>query len=245
MNINKSKELIDKNTKVIIATLKISCLAAIVVLIPLYIYFYHKDFLMSFENFNDIVTFLEQYKLHSIPIYISLQILQIVISVIPGQVFQLAAGYLYTFFPATLFSIIGAVIGTTITFYLASWLGSDFIHMLFGKESTADYVAKLNSKRAYSIVFLLYLIPGLPKDVISYAAGISEMKYKPFIIISTVGRLPGMMGSIVIGSMWHKEEYFGMLILGVLAVVSFITCIICRKKIQQFLDKAYNKLNGL
>lgn len=245
MNVNRSKELIDKNIKAIIAILKLSCLIAIVVLIPLYIYFYHRDFLMSFENFNDVVTFLEQYKLHSIPVYISLQILQIIISVIPGQVFQLAAGYLYTFLPATIFSIIGAVIGTTITFYLASWLGSDFIHMLFGKESTADYVKKLNSKRAYSIVFLLYLIPGLPKDVISYAAGISEMKYKPFIIISTVGRLPGMMGSIIIGSMWHKEEYVGMLILGILAIVSFSTCIICRKKIQQLLDKAYNKLNGL
>ena len=171
-------------SKVIIATIKLLLLVLIVVLIPLYLYFFHQDFLMYFRNFDDIVAFLERYKLQSIPIYIVLQVLQIIISVLPGQFFQLAAGYLYTFWPAILFSIIGAFLGTTITFFLAKLLGSDFVHMFFDKEKTAEYVKKLNSKRAYTIVFLLYLIPGIPKDVVSYAAGISEMKYKPFIILS-------------------------------------------------------------
>lgn len=106
--------------------------------------------------------------------------LQIVISVIPGQFFNLAAGYLYTFFPALLFSIIGAFLGTLISFTLAKLLGSDFVHLFFGKEKTQEYVRKLNSKKAYTVVFFLYLIPGLPKDVVSYAAGVSDMKFKPF-----------------------------------------------------------------
>ena len=102
---------------------------------------------------------------------------------------------------------------------------------------------KLNSKRAYMIVFILYLIPGLPKDVVSYAAGVSEMKFKPFILLSLTGRLPGMMGSIMIGSMWNKGEYFGMIALGVIAVAAFVLCIVFRKKINQFLDKAYDKIS--
>ena len=217
----------------------------IVVLIPLYLYFYQQDFLMRFRDFNDIVSFLERYKLQSIPIYIILQIAQIVISVLPGQFFQLAAGYLYTFWPALLFSCIGAFLGTTITFWLAKGLGSDFVHIFFEKDKTEDYVKRLNSKKAYTIVFLLYAIPVIPKDVVSYAAGLSEMKYKPFIILSTIGRLPGMMGSIMIGSMWHKEEYVGMIILAIIAVVAFCSCIIYRKKLHELLDKAYDKLNGL
>ncbi len=80
------------------------------------------------------------------------------------------------------------------------------------------------------IVFILYLIPGLPKDVVSYAAGVSEMKFKPFILLSLTGRLPGMMGSIMIGSMWNKGEYFGMIALGVIAVAAFVLCIVFRKK---------------
>ena len=240
-------EKLNKNNKkqVIIATLKLLFLVLIVILIPLYLYFYHHDFLMRFENFDDIVTFLEKYKFQSIPIYIVLQILQIVISVLPGQVFQLAAGYLYTFWPALLFSCVGVFLGTTVTFCLAKWLGSDFVHMFFSKDKTEDYVQRLNSKKAYTIVFLLYAIPGIPKDVVSYAAGLSEMRYKPFIILSTIGRIPGMMGSIIIGSMWHKEEYVGMIILAIIAVVAFCSCIIYRKKLHDLLDKAYDKLNGL
>ena len=231
--------------KVAIAILKLIFLILIVVLIPLYLYFYQQDFLMRFRDFNDIVSFLERYKLQSIPIYIILQIAQIVISVLPGQFFQLAAGYLYTFWPALLFSCIGAFLGTTITFWLAKGLGSDFVHIFFEKDKTEDYVERLNTKKAYTIVFLLYAIPGIPKDVVSYAAGLSEMKYKPFIILSTIGRLPGMMGSIIIGSMWHKEEYVGMIILAIIAVVAFCSCIIYRKKLHELLDKAYDKLNGL
>ena len=231
--------------KVAIAILKLIFLILIVVLIPLYLYFYQQDFLMRFRDFNDIVSFLERYKLQSIPIYIILQIAQIVISVLPGQFFQLAAGYLYTFWPALLFSCIGAFLGTTITFWLAKGLGSDFVHIFFEKDKTEDYVKRLNSKKAYTIVFLLYAIPGIPKDVVSYAAGLSEMKYKPFIILSTIGRIPGMMGSIIIGSMWHKEEYVGMIILAIIAVVAFCICIIYRKKLHELIDKAYDKLNGL
>ena len=131
------------------------------------------------------------------------------------------------------------------TFCLAKWLGRDFVHLFFSKNKTEDYVQRLNSKRAYTIVFLLYAIPGIPKDVVSYAAGISEMKFKPFIILSLIGRLPGMIGSIMIGSMWHKEEYVGMIILAIVAVVAFFLCIIFRNKIHDMIDRAYDKLNGL
>lgn len=116
--------------------------------------------------------------------------------------------------------------------------------MFFGREKTLEYVEKLNSKKAYMAVFLIYLIPGIPKDVVSYAAGISEMKFKAFLILSVIGRLPGMMGSIMIGSMWHKQEYFGMIALCVLAVAAFVICIIFRKKINGLLDKIYNKITS-
>ena len=229
--------------KVVISVLKVMLLAAIVVGIPAYIYFFHGDWLRQFESFEDVVSYLQRYKWESVPIYIGLQIVQIVISVIPGQVFQFAAGYLYTFFPALFFSICGAFLGTALSFYLAKVLGHDFVHLFFGKEKTHDYVRKLNSKKAYMIVFILYLIPGLPKDVVSYAAGVSEMKFKPFILLSLIGRLPGMMGSIMIGSMWRNGEYVGMVLLGVFAVVAFALCIVYRKKINDFLDKAYDKIS--
>lgn len=236
---NKSKN--DKS-KLIISSFKILLLILIVVGIPLYIYVFHRDIISGFENFEDIVAFLEKYETESIPIYIGLQILQVVVSVLPGQVFQLAAGYMYTFIPALIYALIGATVGTMISFGLARVLGRDFVHLFFGEEKTYYYMQRLNSKRAYTLVFLLYLIPGIPKDMVSYVAGISEINFKAFIFLSIVGRLPGMMGSIMIGSMWNKEQYAGMIILGIVAAVAFILCLIFRKKINGFLDNIYDKL---
>lgn len=143
----------------------------------------------------------------------------------PDRPFQFAAGYLYGFIPGLLFSCIGAVIGTSISFFLAKLLGKDAVHLFFGEERMAYFLERLNSKRAYTIVFLLYVIPGLPKDVVSYAAGISEMKFKPFLILSLLGRIPGMAGSLLIGAFYMKEHYIGMAIVAVLAVCGFRLCV--------------------
>lgn len=116
MGVNNLKNQESKR-KVIISVLKILLLIIIVIGIPLYAYFFKHDWLMQFKDFNDIVSYLRDYKMQAIPIYIFLQIIQIVISVIPGQVFQLAAGYLYTFLPALVLSIIGAFLGTVISFF--------------------------------------------------------------------------------------------------------------------------------
>ena len=138
----------NNKSKLIISSLKISLLIFIVVGIPLYIYVFHRDIISGFKNFEDIVAFLEKYETESIPIYIGLQILQVVVSVLPGQVFQLAAGYMYTFIPALFYAILGAAVGTIISFGLARVLGRDFVHMFFGEEKTRYYMERLNSKRA-------------------------------------------------------------------------------------------------
>ena len=231
-----------KKTKVLLSVLKLTLLFAIVIAVPVYMYFYHKDFLMQFKSFDDIIVFLQHYHLESIFIYIGIQVLQIVISIIPGQAFQFAAGYLYGFIPGLLFSCIGAAIGTSISFYLAKLLGKDAVHLFFGDERMCYFLERLNSKRAYTIVFLLYVIPGLPKDVVSYAAGISEMKFKPFLILSLLGRIPGMAGSLLIGALYMKEHYIGMALVGILAVAAFCLCVIYRKRINTYLDRFYDKI---
>lgn len=234
----------DNKKRVVISIVKILILLLIVVGIPLYIYFCQRDFLTRFENLDDIIAFLERYETESIFIYIGLQILQIIISVIPGQVFQMAAGYLYSFWPALLFAMIGAVIGTSIAFMLAKLLGRDFLHLFFGQEKMSYYIERLNSKQAYTIVFLIYLIPGIPKDMVSYAAGVSEMKFKAFVFLSTIGRLPGMVGCLLMGNLLELESYLGVGIIAAVAIIACLLCIIFRKKIHRVLDRLYEKISN-
>lgn len=239
-NIKKAEK--ENKRRVIISAAKIMVLLLIVIGIPLYIWFFHGDWIKSFENIDDVVAFLEKYETQSIFVYIGLQIVQIIISVIPGQVFQMAAGYIYGFWPALLFAMTGAVAGTAISFMLAKVLGRDFLHIFFGEERMTYYIERLNSKKMYAIVFFLYLIPGIPKDMVSYAAGVSEIKFKPFLIISALGRLPGMIGCLLMGYMIMEENYAGAIVIGFFAVVAFFVCIALRKKIQVLLDRFYEKI---
>ena len=239
-NIKKAEK--ENKSRVIISTVKILLLILIVVGIPIYIWFFHGDWIKSIENIDDVVAFLEKYETQSIFVYIGLQIVQIVISIIPGQVFQMAAGYIYGFWPALLFAMTGALLGTTLSLMLAKALGRDLLQIFFGEEKMSYYIERLNSKKMYAIVFFLYLIPGIPKDMVSYAAGVSEIKFKPFIIISALGRLPGMIGCLLMGDMMMEENYTGAVIIGVFAVIAFALCIIFRKKIHGLLDKFYEKI---
>ena len=233
----------EKKVKVILSIGKLLLLILIVVAIPIYIYFFKYDFIAQFKSFEDIVSFLKAYKTESIFIYIGVQVLQIVISIIPGQAFQFAAGYLYTFFPGLIYSWIGATIGTFISFYLAKLLGRSAIHLIFGEERMNYFLERLNSRKSFTIVFLIYLIPGLPKDMVSYAAGLSDMKFKTFLILSLVGRTPGMAGSLLIGSLYLTKHYVAMSIIGGVAVVLFVLCIIYRKKLTKYIDKFYDKIS--
>ena len=88
MGVENIKKAEKENTRrVILSVIKITLLVLIVVGIPLYLWFFHGDWLKDFKNIDDVVAFLEKYETESIFVYIGLQIVQIIISVIPGQVF--------------------------------------------------------------------------------------------------------------------------------------------------------------
>ena len=141
-----------------------------------------------------------------------------------------------------IWSFVGALIGTVISYYIAKILGHDAMHMIFGEERINELLNKFNSKRAMVLIFLFYLIPGLPKDLCSYVAGLSEMKLKPFLIISLVGRSPAMMGSLLIGRLVNTGGYTWAIIIAAVAIILFILGVILRKKLLIWIDKVYDKL---
>ena len=236
------KDKIHKRIKVISTILKFALLLLIIIGLPLYIYFFEPQLIDSMSSMENVNALFEHYHAESILVYIGAQILQIIICVIPGQWLQFAAGYMYGFWLGFLYSIIGAAIGSVVTYYLAKLLGRDAMHLIFGDARINEFIHKLNSKKAIVIVFLIFLIPGVPKDLCNYAAGISEMKLKPFLIVSLVGRSPGMMGSLLIGRQIEAGNYTGAIVVAAVAVVLCVVGIIMRKRLTGWMDKAYDRL---
>lgn len=216
-------------------------LGIIVIGIPLYIVFLHPEWIEQVNSLEKAEIFLDSYQSQSYLIYLGIQVLQIIISVIPGQFMNMAAGWLFSFPIAFFLSVAGAIIGTFLTYHLAKLLGRKAIKSFIDPVKYNQFMKRLNSKRAYVAVFVLYLIPGLPKDILGYLAGISNVKFIPFLFLSIIGRMPALALSVMIGSMVHKEIYTGVVIISVAMVVIFIWGVISRKRVLHFVDHGYEK----
>lgn len=225
--------------------LKFALLLCIVVLLPLFIYLRYHTLIENFRDPEALRLFLTKYKTESIFIYLGLQVLQLVICILPGQALQFAAGYAFHFPLGLFLTALGAALGTIVTFYIARLLGKDAMYLIFGEKKLEEYIEKLNSKRAYLLIFVIYLIPGIPKDIFAYAIGVSNMRFGPFFILSMLGRLPAMAGSIAIGVMVETGSYTGALLLLGAAVVLCGIGILRRKQLQEWTDKIYVRLRGL
>lgn len=231
-----------KRMRTVVSVLKLFILCGIVIGLPIYVYFSYPELIDRFRNLDEINKLLKQYKTASIFIYIGLQIFQIIVSVLPGQALQFAAGYAYQFWLGFLFSLIGVAMGTVITFYLARFLGKDALYVIFGEEKFTRFVHTLNSKRSYMVLFVIFLIPGIPKDLFTYAAGVSEIRIIPFLFLSLIGRSPAMIGSIMMGNMFYNGSYIGLITLGVIAIVLFIAGLTHRNNLVKWSDQFYNKM---
>ncbi|HWQ79259.1 MAG TPA: VTT domain-containing protein [Anaerovoracaceae bacterium] len=237
-----SNEKRKKRLRTIVSVLKLLILFGIIIGAPIYVYFAYPELVARLSSLDEINQLLKQYKTASILIYIGLQVFQVVVSVIPGQALQFAAGYAYHFWLGFLFSVAGVALGTVVTFYLARLLGRNALHVIFGEEKFSRFVHTLNSKRSFIILFVIFLIPGIPKDLFTYAAGVSEIRVVPFLLLSLTGRTPAMMGSVLMGSMFYNGSYTGLIITGAAAVILFIAGILQRDKLLQWTDRAYNRM---
>lgn len=241
----EGRETKHKKIRNLLSIAKLLLLLGILAGIPLYVYFYMPEFWAQFKTMEGVHSFLERYKTGSIFVYVGLQILQLIVAFIPGQFIQFAGGYAYSFWPGYFLSIIGTAIGTSLAFTIARLLGRDAIHVIFGEERISKFVNQLNSKRAFVIILILFIIPGFPKDLVTYAAGVSAIKLKPFLLLSLVGRTPAMMGTLMMGSMTRKGSYVGVIILAAIAVILFVLCIIKRKDLMKYMDRVYERLTKL
>ena len=221
--------------------IKAAFLILLIVVIPLVIYLTNKEFFTQFKSVADVERYIESYGHLSGLVYIVFQIFQVVISVIPGEIFQVAAGYLFGPLWGIVYAIIGCTLGEMVAFGLARVLGRGFVHLFMSEDQFNKYYERLNSNKAYTLCFILYLIPGIPKDILCYVAGASEMRFMPFLLISMAARLPGLIGSIAMGALVDNGSYhIAAIILGIACIIAVLG-IIYRNKLSEFMDRLKGK----
>jgi uncharacterized membrane protein YdjX (TVP38/TMEM64 family) len=164
-------------------------------------------------------------------VFIFIQLLQVVVAAIPGEVVQLAGGYIYGTWLGTFYSLTGIVLGSVVVFYISRLLGFTIVKTFVSQKSLDKFDFIMNSEKSEFAMFLLFLIPGIPKDILTYIAGLTPIKPLKFFIIITIARFPALLASSYIGYSTQKGNYMIVIILCAAAVVLFTTGIFMKDRI--------------
>jgi len=154
--------------------------------------------------------------------FMGLQVLQVVIFIIPGEIVQVAGGFAFGLWGGALWSILGILAGSLVNFGVGRLLGRPFVESVFGAERISRVDAATAGGKAAAGFMLLFAIPGIPKDILTYAAGASSLPFAAFIAVSTLGRLPGILGSAYMGSAVYDRE-FGLALAVIIASTALFT----------------------
>src|SRR5262249_7428281 len=150
--------------------------------------------------------FLSSFGPWSAAVFMLLQALQVVISPIPGELTGVIGGYLYGVNFGFLFSTLGLTLGSWIAFELASLFGKPLVEK-FVAEKVLEKFHFLTSNAGAVISFLLFVIPGFPKDCLCYILALTGMNLSTFLVVSTLGRMPGTYLLTIQGASIGSGQY--------------------------------------
>lgn len=155
-------------------------------------------------------------------IFIGMVILQVIVAFIPGEAIELAAGYAFGGLEGTVLSMVGILLGSWIIFMLVRKFGVKMVEVFFSKDKIAQVGFLNNQKKTKVLAFLLMLIPGTPKDFLSYFAGLTRLDLRQWLVIVCTARLPSVLTSTLTGAAAGEKQYVLAVILLVLTgLISF------------------------
>jgi uncharacterized membrane protein YdjX (TVP38/TMEM64 family) len=145
-------------------------------------------------------------------LFIAIQSLQVILAPIPGEATGFIGGYLFGVPLGLLYSTIGLTLGSTAAFLLGHWLGKRFVTRVVSPE-TMQRFDFLMERQGALVAFILFLIPGFPKDFLSFILGLSSMNLLVFLVVCTIGRLPGTLMLTLQGAQVYQGNYLTTVIL--------------------------------
>ncbi len=193
-----------------------------------------------FSSKDRILNFINNYKALSVFIFIGLQILQVIIAFIPGEITGFIGGYLFGIVLGTFYSTIGLTLGSVIAFSLARFFGRPFV-ILFVPQKYIERFDYLMTHRGTTISALLFLMPGFPKDYLCYILGLSKMRMRAFVIISTFGRLVSTYLLSIAGNLIRNQYYKSFISLAIFVLLIMFGFYIYRDAIERFIHKHIHK----
>lgn len=170
-------------------------------------------------------------------ILLGMQLLQIIVAFIPGEVVQLAAGLMYGPFLGAAVVLLGCVISSAIVYQLVHLLGAPFVQSMVSTEHLEKFHKFEKSGKLDIVVFVLFLIPAMPKDVFTYLVPLTNMKMGRFLLLSTIGRVPGVLASTYVAHGLSEGAIAGPIVIVAIIAVIAIIAVVFRDRIMEALGR--------
>lgn len=163
-------------------------------------------------------------------IMVGIQVAQVVIAFLPGEPIEILMGVLYGPWVGMLTTMVGILIGTLIIYFLAKKIGKPFIRLFVSDEDFKKFKFLNNPTKIELTTFILFFIPGTPKDVLTYIVPLTPINPKKFFLISVFARIPSIITSTLIGdSLMEGNLTLTIVVFAITAIISVAGIIINNK----------------
>lgn len=195
---------------------------AVVVLLVVFVTLFVSHWLSSFsrEDFRDYV---RSFGALAPAVMLGLQILQVFIALIPGELVESAAGFILGPWLGTLVCYLGIALASALILTLTRRYGVKLVEVFISREKINELRFLSTEQKRNALIFLLFFIPGTPKDLLTYFVGLTDIKLGTFLLLSMVARIPSVLTSTFGGHLLGEARYLGAVILyGVTGLLSLL-----------------------
>lgn len=141
-------------------------------------------------------------------LFLGLQLLQVIVAFIPGEPIEILSGVLFGAFGGMFLCLIGIMLGTIAVYYLVKAVGKPLVFAFVPEEKFEHFKIFQDEKKLEILIFILFLIPGTPKDTLTYIVPLTKVKPLKFFLLSTLARIPSVIGSTIIGRSIGNGNWF-------------------------------------
>lgn len=187
-----------------------------------------KKLLAFFEDTDKFKSWLDSFGTTGKIIFVSIRALQTVVKFIPAEPLEIGSGYAYGTFGGMFYCMLGTFLGSLVIIALTKIFGVKVVNVFVSQEQINSLRFLQNKNKLTATLFLIYLIPGTPKDIITYLMGITDYNMVKFMIVTSIARIPSIITSTICGSALEKKSYalsaavfIGTAILGLIGIMVY------------------------
>ena len=150
--------------------------------------------------------------------YMGMVILQVVVALIPGEPFEIAAGYAFGAVEGTILCILASALGSVCVFLLVRRFGQRLVEIFFSAEKLRSLRFLQATPKRDMLFLIIFMLPGTPKDLLCYFAGLTNIRFPVWLLICSLGRIPSIVTSTIGGSALGTKNYWGAVLVFVVTL---------------------------